>query len=399
MSKIMIVAGGDWQCPIVKTAKKMGHYVICSNLYENSPAFQYADAGEVADVRDKKKNLEIAKRYMPDAILTDQSDIAVPTVAYIASELGLRGIGCEKAELFTNKFAMREFCRANGFAYPQFEKCRSRETAKEFVKVNGKSIMKPLDSQSSRGIHVIENAADVDRYFDDAIQYSNIDRAVLLEQYIEGKEFTVDGIKTESGYHVTAISKKNHFDYNPSIARELLFSNSDDEYDYDALRKLNTEMVFKMELPFGLTHAEYKFMDGEYYLIEIAARGGGTRISSDIVPIMSGINSNEIYINSLLGVKQDVAIDYSVEKYAILGFFDFGQGVVSGITGMEDALRLEGVVDIGLNFKVGDSIGEALDDRSRVGYYILHADSYDGLRSLEQRVKETICISYQGEGE
>ena len=50
MSRVMIIAGGDWQCPIVKTAKSMGHEVVCSNLYENSPAFQYADFGEVANV-------------------------------------------------------------------------------------------------------------------------------------------------------------------------------------------------------------------------------------------------------------------------------------------------------------------------------------------------------------
>ncbi len=397
MSKIMIVAGGDWQCPIVKTAKEMGHYVICSNLYEDSPAFRYADVGEVADVRDKERNLEIAKRYTPDAVLTDQSDIAVPTVAYIASELGLRGISCQNAELFTNKFAMREFCRTHGFAYPRYLQCHEKKEAKIFFRENGKSIMKPLDSQSSRGVHVIENEMDIDKYFDDAVQYSNIEKAVLLEQYIDGKEFTVDGIKTEKGYYVTAISKKNHFDYNPSIARELLFSNYDDEYDYNTLRKLNADMVLKMNLPFGLTHAEYKFKNGEYYLIEIAARGGGTRISSDIVPIMSGINSNKIYINSLLGIEQDVNIDYSAEKYAILGFFDFRQGIVSEITGLEEALKLNGVVDIGLSFKAGDSIGEALDDRSRAGYYILYADSYDRLRSLEQHVKETICISYQGE--
>ena len=53
MAKIMVVAGGSWQCPIVKTAKEMGHYVICTNLYEDSPAFKYADAGLVANVLDK----------------------------------------------------------------------------------------------------------------------------------------------------------------------------------------------------------------------------------------------------------------------------------------------------------------------------------------------------------
>ena len=33
MKKIMVVAGGNWQVELVKKAKSMGHYVICSNLY------------------------------------------------------------------------------------------------------------------------------------------------------------------------------------------------------------------------------------------------------------------------------------------------------------------------------------------------------------------------------
>ncbi len=53
MAKIMVIAGGDWQIELIKKAKSMGHFVICSNLYENSPAFLYADACEVSDVLDK----------------------------------------------------------------------------------------------------------------------------------------------------------------------------------------------------------------------------------------------------------------------------------------------------------------------------------------------------------
>ena len=111
MKKVMVIAGGDWQIELIKKAKQMGNYVICSNLYEDSPAFPYADACEVADVLDKERNLEIAKKYMPDAVISDQSDIAVPTVAYLNEKLGLRGIGTERADIFTDKSVMRKFCK------------------------------------------------------------------------------------------------------------------------------------------------------------------------------------------------------------------------------------------------------------------------------------------------
>ncbi len=125
MARIFVIAGGEWQCPLVEKIKNMGHEVICSNLYSDSPAFKYADEVYVADVLDKEANLKIAQKCMPDAIATDQSDIAVPTVAFIAEKLGLKGIGTKTAELFTNKFLMREFCRKNSLPTPQYRLCRS----------------------------------------------------------------------------------------------------------------------------------------------------------------------------------------------------------------------------------------------------------------------------------
>ncbi len=170
MSKVLVVAGGKWQCPIVKLAKEKGNYVICSNLYEDSPAFRYADVGVVANVLDKDKNLELAKKYKPDVVLTDQTDIAVPTVAYLAEELGIKGIGTDIAARFTNKYLMREFTSKAGFASPKFQLCHNIEEAKNFCKDVPECIIKPIDSQSSRGIHIIHSCSDIELFFDDCIQ-------------------------------------------------------------------------------------------------------------------------------------------------------------------------------------------------------------------------------------
>lgn len=394
MAKIMVVAGGDWQCPIIRTAKSMGHYVVCSNLYEGSPGFRYSDVGEAADVLDREKNLEIARKHQINAVLTDQSDIAVPTVAYVAEKMGLRGIGTKKAYLFTNKYAMREFCREHGFPHPQYQLCHSYGEAEKFFRKMKKAIIKPLDSQSSRGIHITETEGQLKGHFMDALQYSNSCRAVLAEQYIEGKEFTVDGIKNRDGYYVTAISKKEPFGHNPGIAKELLFSNYDEEYDYDELRRLNRQMVLEMGLPFGLTHAEYKYMDGKFYLIEIAARGGGTKISSSLVPVMSGVDSNKLYIDMLLGREEEIKVNYRRDRYALLGFFDLKPGKIDRIDGLGQAGSVDGVLEIGLNFSAGDTVGRAVDDRSRAGYYIICADSYEGLRGREVQMKRTLRLQY-----
>lgn len=391
MARVMVIAGGTWQCPIVKFAKSKGHYVICSNLYEDSPAFKYADIGLVANVLDKEKNLEFAKEYKPDAVLTEQSDIAVTTVAYIADQLGIKGIGLDIANRFTNKYFMREFTSKAGFASPKYKLCYEIGEATEFLKDVPVSIIKPLDSQSSRGIHIVRTAKEIEDNFDDCIQYSNSEKAIVIEEYIDGTEFTVDGLKTTTDYVVTAISEKEHYAYNPSVANKLVFTQGNHRFDYDKLRKVNTDMVKTMGLPFGITHAEYKYKDGEFYLIEIAARGGGTKISSDIVPLVSGINSNEIYLNILLG-EDDRISENPHHDCAILGFFDFKPGKVTKITGLEEAAKQPGVHDLSLEIKVGEKLGQAQDDRSRCGYYILYADSVEELKEREKLLKDTVKV-------
>ncbi len=396
MSKIMVIAGGDWQCPIVKKAKELGHYVVCSNLYENSPAFAYADEYRIADVRDKEKNLEYAREIQPDAIITDQTDISVPTVAYIAEKIGVEGIGYPKSLLFTNKVKMRDFCFSKGFPAPRYIECSSMIEAQDFFNEMKKPmIIKPIDSQSSRGIHIINSIDDINIFFDDAISYSNGGRKVIVEEYIDGTEFTVDGIKTKDSYYVTAISKKEHYDYNPNIAKKLLFSHYDEEYDYQDLRELNRRMVLAMGLPFGLTHAEYKYYNGEFYLIEIAARGGGTKISSDIVPFMSGIDTNTALINMSLNKDVHCNLIYRLDKYALLGFFDLQQGKVKHIRGIEKALHIDGVVDMSLPLGDGDIIKDAGDDRSRIGHYIISATSKKDLLLKERELLNSINIDYE----
>ena len=396
MARIMVIAGGAFQCPIVRTAKRMGHYVICSNLFEDSPAFAYSDVGLVANVLDKEKNLAFAREYQPDAVLTDQTDIAVPTVAYIAEQMNLRSIGVDVARRFTNKYLMREYTNRAGFASPRYRLCHCVEEAEAFLSEVPTAIIKPIDSQSSRGIHIVRTKEQIREYYDDCIQYSNAEKAILIEEYIDGTEFTVDGLKTFDDYRVTAISQKEHFAYNANIASRLVFSQDNSDYDYDKLREVNTKMVEAMELPFGLTHAEYKYRDGEFYLIEIAARGGGTMISSDIVPLMSGIESNEVLINMLTDGTDSVEPGPH-HSNAVLGFFDMAPGIVRDIRGLDEARALLGVRMINLELEIGQRVGQALDDRSRCGYYIVYADSAEELAERERLLKDTVVVEIDKE--
>ena len=398
MKRILVIAGGEWQIPLIRSAKSMGHFVVNTNLYADSPGFAYADAHAVVDVFDITQNIAIARQYNVDAVVTDQTDIAVRSVAQVAAELQLPGIGVDIAQRFTSKFLMREYNAQCGFATPQYTTCTSVDEIAAFMaQCNGPVVIKPIANQSSRGVIKLESNDPVS--IRDAYAYANPhtpDGRVIVEEYIGGTEITVDGIKLNDGNHYClATSYKDHYTHNPMIAYALWFSQTHPTIDYATLHAQHNELVLRMGLPFGVTHAEYKYYNGKFYLIEVAARGGGTNISSHIVPAMSGIDSVQYLLRMATGEQIQMIHPQYHSQHVVLYFYNFDSGVVSNIAGVEAVNALPGVIKFGLNIKPGQRILPPGDDRSRHAFAIVSGASHDQVVARIDQIRATIQVTYE----
>ena len=393
MKTIFIIGGGEWQVPIVKKAKSLGFKVINSNLYKNSPAFKYADYSYVADVLDKKINLEIAKKHNVDAVITDQSDIAVNTVAFINETLELNGIGIKKAKLFTNKLFMRQYLQIEHLHHPQYTMCYCVEDVKNFYKqIDSTIILKPVDSQSSRGIKIVNNFKEID----DAFEYTKENTKhsyILAEEFIGGFELTVEGYKKQGDTHKTlAISKKKYFTNIIGIASRLYYFNKCSGIDIKKITKINDSLYD--EIPFAITHTEYKYYNGKFYLIEAAVRGGGTKISSDIIPSLSGYDVNKALIYDSLNISCDCLKVHqeNIFDHAVLQFFNFKEGYVKSIDGLDQLKQEKNLIDIKLEFNIGDYIYKPTDDRSRVGYFIAKGKTFADISSIYKKINKVLKV-------
>lgn len=399
MAKIMVIAGGDWQIELIKKAKSMGHYVICSNLYEDSPAFPYADACEVANVLDKEKNLEIAKKYMPDAVISDQSDIAVPTVAYLNERLGLRGIGIDKADMFTDKSLQRQFCSEHDILIPEFKVCETPEDALPMLEKYRKIIIKPIDSQSSRGVYTIESEKQLRDKYQDAVAWSNRRKVFLAEEYIDGDEFTIDGLVVNGHHYPLCISVKEMYRQNPNISRTQSYSYLSKKYDYNLLRETNKNLIEMTGLSMGLTHSEYKAHNGRFYLIESGARGGGSNLSGKIVPFMSEIDNYEYLIKEALGepVDEDAVKNkvFASDRYVVMRFFDFGEGKVRSVEGLEYLKSHPMLIDYQLEVKQGDVLHQPEYGRLRPGHFIIGSDGKENVEKEARQIVDAVKVTFE----
>jgi biotin carboxylase len=396
---VLVLAGGAWQVPIIQFLKGKGHPVFVVDPYTTSPGVKIADGQIVADVRDLESiklalsNFEIKNWAF---VVSDQSDVAMLNVANISSFLGLPGNDPEVVLLFTNKFKMREFASQIGVPVPKFETIKDLEELIGFLeKVKRPVMLKPADSQSSRGIFKLgpsDSKATLETAFNDCKAQTPLDY-VLVEEFFEGIELTVEGFCNQGKHRSIAISKKKHF--RVGIASDLCYPADIEEEILQKIAKANDLFVEKSGLSFGITHAEYlvDLKTGDFILVEIACRGGGSLISSHIAPWVSGWPSYEFLYKSLLGEAVEVKNRPLLHRSAILHFFEFPNGTVQSIEGVEKIREFKQVLRFQLDFEVGTKIQSASDDRSRQGFVILLTENQEELNQLLARINEMLKVS------
>ena len=395
---IMIIPGAKAQLALANKCHEVGYKIVCVDPNEDAPVLAIADYKEIGDILDRDFCEKIAKNYGVEAIISDECDIAMPTIGYVSDKLGLPSIGAQMASLYTNKYEMRRFCQVRHFPSPRFRKCSNiREAEDFFVSLPSKKmILKPLDSNSSRGVYTITDIQAISEHFNDAVAFSKVDAAVICEEYIEGTEFTVDGVVINGKHRSLAISEKKHYEYNKNIACELFFSTYNPSFSYDVLREQNDKYVEETGLPFGFTHAEYKYNGKEFILIEIGARGGGNYISSHIVPALYNIDYYQMLLDSTFSKEiEDVSeIPNDTEKCVVLKFFDVAKDGYRAIE-VENKDILEHNSDVLLHefrFQSNDIVHRANNDSARVGFYIAQKDSREELEIFMKIIDEQVRI-------
>lgn len=397
MKKIMILGGGDNQLPLIKRAKELSLYVVLCDFRNDVPGIALSDIHYQVDTLNPYLLVKVGEKEKVNGIITN-SEPAFISMAKAAKKLALRCMNIECTKLYKNKFLMREFCHQHGFLSPQYKYCTTKEEALDFFnRLKIKCVIKPLDNSASRGVFSVNNENDIIDHFDECLGASSAaNHAIIIEEYVAGTEFTIDGLMTPKGHRCLAISEKKHYAYNENVAYQLLFDNHNKGFDYAELRRVNDQLVDLTEMPFGLTHAEYKFSNGKFYLIEIQARGGGNFIATEIVPFISGIDSYTEQIKWSVGGSVNVDYDYGrmMSRCAVLHFFDIPgkSGIVKEIRGLDFLNSLDNQMLCHLNFKVGDTIQEAKDDTTRLGWYILKSTNRIDLENKMQMIGEHFKI-------
>lgn len=341
--KIAIVGAGDFQLPLVKEAAKENTVVLIAP--EIGDAFKpYISKECLIDVRDKESALAFCQEEQIDGIITDQTDISVRTVAYVAEKMGLPGIGYEKGILFTDKAEMRRTMEAAGIPCLPNRTVDSMEEAVAFFREHGGKpvIIKPLDSQGSRGLYACSSEEDIRKHFEDSRKFSS-NGLVIAEKLVSGKEFFVEGMAYDGKFRNLIIGDTHYFDIENAYAAESRRTPStQDATLVDRVLKRNQEIIEAFGLNQGISHSEFIVDEDEdeIYLLETAARGGGVYISSDMISARTGINVEKFLVDIALGLLIEVPEIRETNIYCGYKAFYVPFGKVRRVTGVSEVEAL-----------------------------------------------------------
>lgn len=400
----MILGAVRDEIPLLESFRKMGYRVVVVGKGGDYPCCKLADRFYDVDLRDFPAMLEVAKAEGISAVASNVVSIAVQGTAWIAEEMGLPGIGYETARSFTNKHKMRCLTRDAGVANPAFALATTLDEAVAFADEMGYPlVVKPVDGNSSRGVHKAVDEESLKRVFYDSLGHALSDKAVLVEEFIEGDEYIVDSFCCGGKCINTDVAVKEHFDLADGFVSKAVVIQDAPHCESEWERKLleaNKRTVEALGLPYGPTHGEYiiSSKDGKAYLVEVAARGGGIRLSSDLIPLATGVPVSELVARYSAG-DETVSASGLEMKHGSAAWFAFSlpKGRVTGVSGVEECLALDGVHCLDLDkVVVGERSLDLVNDDGKYGPLVVYGLSRSDCFKLRDAAKGVLNVEVDG---
>jgi len=211
MPKAFVLTGGSRsQLGLLEQARALGHEVCVVDGSDRAPLLAEADHAIVrsfTDVNGVIGELE-ARGIKPVAVATMGSDQAVLPTAQLAERLGLPGLPVAAARTVADKRRMRAAFEKRKVRFPKGREAASFEEAEQaFHQLGAPVVVKPVDGSAQRGVTEVRTEGELPDAVDRALTASR-SGALVLEQYLDGDEFTVNGFLLDREYFPMSVTQR-----------------------------------------------------------------------------------------------------------------------------------------------------------------------------------------------
>jgi len=243
-----------------------------------------ADHCGVVDGMDTQQILDAARVLiqrmgMAYRLFGPLEDLQVP-LAMIREKLGIAGMSVDSARNFRDKSRMKQVMGEAGIPCARHKLVRSKQEALEFARTGFPLVAKPPAGAGARQTLELHSTQDLTAHLDTVG-----DQPVLLEEFIQGREFTFDSVHIggKMVWHAMAHYLPSPLEVlkNPWIQWCVLLPREPGGSEFDDIREAAMRAHQALGMSTGLSHMEwFRRPDGRFAISEVAARPPGAQITS-----------------------------------------------------------------------------------------------------------------------
>jgi len=285
--------------------------------------------------------------------------------AQAAERLGLRFSPAEAVAAAKDKFLARRKFRDAGLLVPGFE-LTGPATDPSYP-----CVLKPTTLSASRGVIRANNR----REYEAALarirkMVGNV--AVLIESFIPGGEFALEGLLTRGRLQMLALFDKPDPLDGPFFEETIYLTPSRESSEtQQAMLDTTQQAAAALGLTDGPIHAEMRLNEQGVWMLEIAARPIGG-LCSRVLRFDAGASLEEILLRHAAG--EDVStVRLEVGAHGVMMIPIPAAGVYTGVDGVEPARAVAGIEDVVITAKPGQMLLPLPEGASYLGFLFARA--------------------------
>ncbi len=312
--KYFIIGGGILQKKFVEKVRSLGFETHIFDYNPDCVCSKLADVFHCISIDAKEKILDVAKKLKPIAVQSVATEKGNITACYVGNKLGLNCNSYNTSIYTHDKRLMKKIFSNNKIKSADYIQVDDIKNV-NINEIEFPAVVKPSDSSAGRGILMVMNKKELIEAFNDSLTETS-NGIVIIEEYVEGKQFSVETISYNGKHQIVAITEE--FTSGPPLFLELehLVPARLSEKTFEKIKNFSINALNCFDILYGASHIEIKIFNDDIFIIEIASRMGGLR--DELIEISTGIDYLELIVNTSIG--KEVFLKPKKKSHALAKF-------------------------------------------------------------------------------
>jgi len=346
---------------------------------------------ECVDITNSQAVLAAAKKLKIDGIFSI-NDHGMRAAVYVADNLNLKGMSMATANAVLDKGTMREVWKVAGIEQPAFQIILKEDEIEDFGRSIGYPlVIKPVDcGGGGRGVMVINSSADIPQAYSFASRFLHRNPRLIIEEFIDGIESSVEVIRFGGVTHIVAFSDKVKAPYSSRVATEISYPGFFSKTVVEKIRCNADRIMRSLGLHEGVGHIEFIVTkDEQVFVLEIGARAGGGHTFHPIASYVSGLNYPQWLSKFYLGAAEPPKI--KTYKGACYAFYHAdASGTLRDIAGLDKAREIPNIHCVEVWKQPGSHVSILENSMERLGCIVALAETRDDANRAALQARQQI---------